>query len=296
MLPVDEPLVDERGYRHEIKWDGFRCLAYLEGNKVCLCSRGGRSLNARFPQIAADLAQKDLQAVLDGEIVAFNAQGRADFGLLKAGSKAKHMRYAVFDILSWQGKNLCQQPWWQRRDLLEGTVSSSGFILLSPLLPFTLEECLSAAKERGWEGIVSKHEQSPYLPGTRSAWWRKRKILRSLDGVVVGIRMRGSQVRSFALGLYLPAGPLCYVGSVGSGLNQADREFLQQAAALLAVEHPALSNPPKDDGSWIWFRPHLVAEVQFLEITPQLRLRHPVFLRFRMDKNPEECLVEGEVH
>lgn len=183
MLPVQEPLGEEEGFIHEIKWDGFRALAYLQGGKVLLESRGGHSLNRRFPQIASFLGQKEWQAVLDGEIVAFRPGGEADFSLLKSGS-ARMICYVAFDLLFLAGENLCPQPWQRRRALLEELVESAGPLLLSPLLPGSLGENLRRAREHGWEGIISKHRQSPISLGnarpggasTRSCalwtrWW-----------------------------------------------------------------------------------------------------------------------------
>jgi bifunctional non-homologous end joining protein LigD len=294
MLPVEEPLTNDSGFVHEVKWDGFRALAYLDGSYVFLQSRGGTDLSRRFPQVAACLAAKAWQGVLDGEIVALSHRGVVDFSLLRSGSSASSVRFVVFDVLSWEREILCPWPWSKRRALLEDLALSEGVILLSPLLPGSLAENLTRAQEQHWEGVVSKHAESPYLPGVRSRWWRKHKIRRSLDGVVVGFRWRSRHVRSLGLGLYLSDGGLCYVGSVGSGLGQREREFLEDAAGLLSLEVPPVVNPPADAGSWVWFKPHLVAEVEYLELTPQMRLRHPAFLRFRFDKVAAECRLEGD--
>ena len=159
MLPVQEPLGEEEGFIHEIKWDGFRALAYLQGGKVLLESRGGHSLNRRFPQIASFLGQKEWQAVLDGEIVAFRPGGEADFSLLKSGS-ARMICYVAFDLLFLAGENLCPQPWQRRRALLEELVESAGPLLLSPLLPGSLGENLRRAREHGWED----HFQTQAVP------------------------------------------------------------------------------------------------------------------------------------
>jgi DNA ligase D-like protein (predicted ligase) len=295
MLPVAEPLTDETDFVHEIKWDGFRALAYLDGEQVVLQSRSGYSLNNRFPQIAAALAQRKWKAVLDGEIVALSGRG-VDFSLLKTAASGGQLCFVVFDLLVWKGEPLLAQPWCRRREELEGVITTGQGLLVSPLLSGNLQENLDWAKENHWEGIVSKHQHSPYLPGVRSRWWRKHRLISSLDAVVVGLRLRGSQVRSAALGLYGDDGALVFIGNAGSGLSARDRAFLREAVHLLAVDRPAVANPPPNDHSWVWFQPHLVAEVEYLELTPQLRLRHPVFLRFRFDKRPEECRLEGELH
>jgi bifunctional non-homologous end joining protein LigD len=296
MLPLDQPLKEERGFIHEIKWDGFRVLAYLDGERVLLESRRGHSLNGRFPHLAEWLGSQGWQGVLDGEVTAFDAQGRPDFSLLRRSPQPRQVCYAVFDVLTWAGELLCSRPWLERRRVLERHVKAEGLVFLSPLLPGSLRDNLELAAEQRWEGIVSKQEQSPYLPGVRSAWWRKHKIRRSLEGVVFGVKCHSGEARSLALGLYLSDGRFWYVGSVGSGLGRREQEFLHHASGMLPAESPAaLNSPANEDGSWIWLKPHLVAEVEYLEITPQLRLRHPVFVRFRFDKKPEECRLAGEL-
>lgn len=294
MLPVTGPPEDEASFVHEIKWDGYRVLVYLDGPEVVLTSRRGHSLNQHFPELTSFFAGLRWQGVLDGEILAVGQGGQMEFSLLKRGEKHRQVFCVLFDVLAWQGEVICPWPWLERRALLEELLSDSGPVILSPLLSGNLVDNFSLARRQGWEGIVSKHKYSPYLPGKRSAWWRKQKVRRSLDGVVVGVRLRGKEVRSLGLGLYDDEGRLVFVGSVGSGFGATELEFLKQATGLLAEEEPKVINPPHQDGSWVWFRPHLVAEVEYLQFTSALRLRHPVFVRFRFDKPKEECRLVGE--
>ena len=296
MLPVDQPLINETGFIHEIKWDGYRALAYLDQGAVSLESRNGRNLNARFPYLVRRLQENKAQMVLDGEVVAFTEEGRVDFSLLQQAQKsADQIRYVVFDVLYYLGENLCSKPWHQRRQYLDTLIEGEGLVFLSPLLPWDVQQCFSFAAEHQLEGIVSKQMDSPYFPGTRSPLWRKQKIKRDLDCIVAGLKVDCKGVRSMAVGLYQSNEKCLYLGNVGSGLGQVELDFLRKSVRLLASDHCPLLNPPKDDGSWIWFRPFLVAEVEYSELTPQKRLRHPVFLRFRLDKKPEDCNMDGEL-
>lgn len=290
MLPVDEELADGSGWVHEIKWDGYRVLAYCADGHVKLASRRGNSLNKRFPAVTQALTIFPDRAVLDGEVVAFDRQGKPSFSLLqKSRDSVLSLRFVVFDLLYLRDRSLCSLPWYERRALLEEECTGLPLVLVSPLLFKDVESSLSFVKEHGLEGIVSKAEDSPYLPGQRSRFWRKRKLIRTMDLVVMGVNAVGSRIRSFGAGVYDTKGRLLFLGNVGSGLNQNDLDFLADAVPLLALEPPQVG-----DSSFIRFRPHLVAEVECLELIEQLRLRHPVFKRFRFDKRTEECRLEDD--
>ncbi len=292
MLPVERPVLpEEKGFVHEIKWDGYRVLSYLDGEEVHLESRNGKLLNVRFPQVVQGLQGKNLQVVLDGEVVALNKEGQVDFSLLSQKGDPQ-ICYIVFDLLYDQGKNLCPDPWFERRARLDTLLKSDELIVLSPLLPGYAENGIAFAKEHHFEGIVSKKEDSPYLEGTRSPFWRKQKIRRSLDCILVGLKIKPQAVRSMALALYQNDESLFYLGNVGSGLGERELDFLRQAVDLLASDHCPCVNPPEGTDSWIWFKPLVVVEIEYFELTPKKRLRHPVFLRFRFDKNPKECTLE----
>lgn len=294
MLPVDQPLDDEAGFVHEIKWDGFRVLAHLTADGVLLSSRNGRNLNSRFPHIVSLLRQLNQNAILDGEIIALNFDGQIDFSLLRQTKLASYqVRYIVFDLLYLNEESLLELPWHKRRARLEEQINSGESIMISPLLPGDLQSNLLFAKEQKLEGIISKQKESPYLPGVRSPLWRKHKIQKTLDCIVIGLRLRAGKVSSMAVGVYQQGTQLRYIGNVGSGLGQTELSFLRESINLLAQDTPPVHDPPAVNGDWVWFRPHLVVEVGYLEFTTLKRLRHPVFLRFRFDKEPSDCRLEG---
>lgn len=295
MLAVDQPVGDhEQGFVHEIKWDGYRLLAHLHDADVRLDSRNGHNLNGRFPQLVHRLGQMGLNAVLDGEVVALNEQGGVDFSLLRSSrDSGAQVCYIVFDLLYFAGQTLCSNPWSERRRQLEALITSNDIVFLSPLLPGSVADCLAFAKEHGLEGIVSKRKDSPYLPGTRSLHWRKQRIKERLDCIVIGLKMAKRRVQSMAVALYEVDGSLVHLGNVGTGFSQKERDFLGQAVDILSATSccPCV-NPPQDAANWLWFQRFIVVEVEYFELTSSKRLRHPVFIRFRFDKDPKECVME----
>ncbi len=297
MLPVTQSThTGEEEFIHEIKWDGYRVLAHLQDATVSLHSRNGRNLNRYFPQVVEELRKSGLQAIFDGEVVALNKEGRVDFSLLKASlNSAAAICYVIFDLLYLHGENYCPRPWVERRNQLECLIQNQGIIFLSPILPGSASDGLSFAVENQLEGIVSKHKQSPYLPGVRSPYWRKQRVTKSLDCVLVGAKVERKTIRSIAVALYTADGSLFYLGNVGSGLTQRDLDFLQEAGGMLesSSDQSPCSNPPWSSVAWIWYKPLVVVEVEYFELTSSKRLRHPVFKHFRFDKDPHDCVMEA---
>ncbi|NLJ79650.1 MAG: hypothetical protein GX335_01325 [Firmicutes bacterium] len=292
MLPVLKEIGDESQFQHEIKWDGFRALAYVE-KEVSLESRNGHELNSRFPQLLPGLKGLGQCLVLDGEIVALGKKGLPEFSLLKGPFDEIPLIYIAFDLLFRRGRSLCHLPWGQRRQMLEELLRPQKQIYMSPLLEGDLKTCFQLAQQAGLEGIVSKQINSPYLAGERSHFWRKKKIRRTLDCVVAGLNYRKNRLRSLSLALYNLEGALFYIGSVGSGLGFEEIEFFEKAGNALARPAPPLRNPPEIRNSIIWLEPRLVVEIKYLEMTPQEKVRHPVFLRLRSDKDASRCIWGG---
>ena len=296
MFPSSEPLFNEAGFVHEIKWDGYRALAYL-GHDVEVRSRNGHLLNSKFPDLISVLhSMSNRKMVLDGEIVSFNEEGIPDFSLLQHGAReAKgELVYVVFDLLYLDGDILCQRPWKQRRTYLNELTQESKALTLSPVFSHSREEVLEAVNNLGLEGVVSKHEHSPYLPGEHSLYWRKLKRVKTADCVLVGYLESGNSVRSLCLAQYSSDRELLYIGKAGSGLGETEKNFVKEASSLLNTSNCPVTNPPSIRDNIIWFQPKIVAEVEYLEFTPQFRLRHAVFRRFRWDKVPSQCVIGGE--
>lgn len=296
MFPSSKPLLNEASFVHEIKWDGYRALVYL-GHDVEIRSRNGHLLNSKFPELIAALRSfSNRTMVLDGEVVAFNEEGIPDFSLLQRGTgKIRgELVYVVFDLLYLDGDILCQRPWKQRRMYLNELTAESKRLTLSPVFSQTQQEVLKAVNDLGLEGVVSKCEHSPYLPGEHSLYWRKLKRTRTADCVVVGYLESGNSVRSLCLAQYRDDGELLYIGKVGSGLGETEIAFIKEASSLLMTSNCPVMNPPSNRYCITWLQPKIVVEVQYLELTPQFRLRHAVFHRFRWDKLPSQCVLGGE--
>lgn len=300
MLAVDESIeqLDPAAWAFEGKWDGYRTLAYITDGRLTLRSRSGIDMTADFPELAAlgeALAGRD--AVLDGEVVAINAAGQADFTLLASRRHRPgeyQLKLFLFDVLALDGTGLESAPWEQRRAVLESVAplfDASSSVEIPPLLDGGAYFALDEARRHGWEGVVAKRRSSPYRPGARSPDWRKQKNWNDVEVVIGGFRY-GREGAAKTLGSVIVGLPeetgLRYVGRVGTGWTQA------QAAEILAELKPlTISRCPFLGGidapvasSATWVLPKLVADVQFLDWTSTGHLRHPSWRGIRRDKLP----------
>ena len=275
---------DDADWIFERKLDGIRCLAF--GTR--LESRNGLSLNARFPTIAEALAPPP-DAVLDGEVVAF-AGSRTSFQHL--GERGREVFYYVFDVLEADGEDLRDLPLLERKRRLRDIVKPAGPIRLTP---YRREKGIALYEEacrRGWEGLIAKRADSPYV-GKRSKDWLKWKCDSEQELVVGGYTApKGSRVELGALLVgHWEDGALRYAGKVGTGFG---RETLRDLAARLAPlrrdSTPFADSPRLRSATWV--EPELVARVGFTEWTRDGRLRHPRFLGLRTDKDPRDVVRE----
>ncbi|MBV9697392.1 MAG: DNA ligase D [Gammaproteobacteria bacterium] len=301
-----QPMLAETGaaphsdpqWRYEPKLDGYRVLAFIADGQVRLNSRRGLDLTPCFPELVTDLAQQPAgQLLLDGEIVALDPKsGRPSFNALQnraqlksAAEIARAQRetpvvLVCFDLLHFAGVNLRAAPYEDRRRYL------SQCLLPAPHLQLvhsgaSAEELYAAALAVGFEGIVGKRLDSPYLPGKRSPCWLKLKDAHTAEFVIGGYT-RGKGARdplgALLLGFY-EGKSLCYAGHVGSGLDEASiAAVLAQAPKLKRAKSPFATAPPLHRPT-TWLEPKLVAEVSFGEFTTTDTLRAPVFLRLRSD-------------
>jgi bifunctional non-homologous end joining protein LigD len=288
------------GWSFEVKFDGYRAVAYVEGSEARLVSRNGKDLTERFGGVAKEAARavKTPDAVLDGEVCRLDPGGRASFSELQRG--AGHLVYYVFDLLEVDGIPLLDLPLHERRarlrDLLDArnaTVRcSEGFDDGAALL--------AAAGEQGLEGVIAKRVDSKYLEGRRTREWLKVKVHRAQEFVIAGYtRGAGRRARTFgslALAVY-DEGELRYVGNVGTGFDDAE---IRKLVALLEPLHrstspfrvtPKLPRVRQSDVQWV--EPRLVAQVRFGEWTHDGHLRHPAYLGLRDDKAPEDVVAEA---
>ena len=310
-LGSEQTIPDPEAWAYEMKWDGVRCIAQVRDGAVTLVSRNGIDTTLVYPELG-DLGHylSADSAVLDGEIVALDARGRPDFGLLQtrmkltrraeieAARQVTPVRLMLFDLLDLEGNDLTRLEYRQRRELLEKAVDEAddGHVQVPPILDATLAEAVEASRQLGLEGIMAKRLTGDYQPGARSSSWVKIKHLRTQEVVVVGWRP-GKGTRASKIGSLLVAVPdgvdLRYVGRVGSGLTERDLAEAGARLKKLGRKTAPLDDVPGIDASDAhWVRPALVGEVQYSEHTGSGRLRHPVWRGWRPDKTPSDVVVE----
>ena len=270
-IPWAAPFSDP-GWWFEVKWDGYRTVAYGGPDRTELRSRRGIDVGYRFPEVAAMRFQADL--VLDGEIVAFDDDGTPSFFLL--GQRPAN--YLVFDLL-YQSGDRCSLPYEERRALLEKLTLPKPAVLSQPVLAEG-DALFEAVGDRGMEGIVAKKAGSLYHPGRRSPDWRKvahkRRGRAVVGGFLAGEGARATSFGSLLLGLWAPEG-LRFVGSVGSGLT--DQTLLEVRSLLepLRRDTSPFVNRVDVPGGKFFVQPRVTVEIEYRQWTPYDRLRAPVF-------------------
>ena len=295
------------GWLFELKLDGYRTLASRDRTSRVL-SRNGNDLSACFPEIVQALKALPFERLLlDGELVALDEHGRPSFQRLQQRAqlrRALDIRHAVvdcpvtfyaFDLLAFDGFDLRGLPLSSRKRLLQRVVPLAGVIRYLDHFEDDGIVLYQQVQKLGLEGIVAKRGDSPYKSG-RSPVWIKVRTRRTEDFVVVGFtEPKGSRsgFGALHLGSY-HNGELRYSGRAGSGFSDKQLfEVRQTLQSLLLKEAPCSGPLPLGDGTR-WVEPQLVCEVEYTERTEEGLLRQPVFLRFRDDKKPEECVATGE--
>jgi bifunctional non-homologous end joining protein LigD len=302
---------DDAGWRYEIKWDGYRTLAYVEDGKATLSSRNNKPFTEKYYPVAQAMAKWDIDLVLDGEIVVIGEDGKADFGALQNWRSEADgaLVYYAFDLLWYDGKNTMALPLTDRRALLQTVLpTSDDHIRLSPIFTADGLEFFEAAGKMGLEGIMAKRSDSLYKPDSRSKDWLKIKAGRRQEVVIGGFTQNEGSPKLFSsllLGVY-ENGSLEYVGKVGTGFNaKIQREMMAQFKPLVTGKNPFSTlpdinkpsrfrpDPPKATATWL--APKLVCEVSFAEVTGDGVFRHPSFEGMRSDKNPREVVRESSM-
>src|SRR5690554_3974889 len=307
MLAMPAEPFDSAAHLFEIKWDGLRCLAFLAEN-THLQSRNLREITFQYPELS-DLHRiiRADRAILDGEIIVFNeGSGTPNFfklqsrmhaktsGSIKAGRRENPVIYVVFDLLFLQEENLLQVPFWKRREYLEGIYAPSPHLILSECFPEQGRSFFAQVKKLGLEGIVAKERNGLYFPGKRSPVWKKSRVTRSAHFIICGYTKnpRGrADLSALVIGLQGRKGEGFWpYGLVGAGLSQGEIDYLLGLLKIRTTEKHPFTHPPEPSiQNAVWVRPELVCEVEYLEVTPDRRLRHPLYRGLRPEISPEEC-------
>ncbi|HEX5227135.1 MAG TPA: non-homologous end-joining DNA ligase [Bryobacteraceae bacterium] len=290
---VKEPF-DRPGWVFEEKYDGYRILAYKEGEKITLLSRNAKDRTAHFDGVAQGIrALPNATLLLDGEVVAFDRNGVSRFQLLQNLADKPH--YAVFDCLYADGRDLRREPLQTRRATLEKILGKPGgkrpTLFVSARLSSDGLEAYEIARRKGFEGVLAKDESAPYVEG-RSMSWLKFKVKQEDEFVIVGYTAPAGARKHFGA-LLLGAherGELKYAGKVGTGFSQAVLANLFRKFQPLVRAKPAVADPPRERDV-TWLAPRLVAQIAYGEWTDDRKLRQPVFLGLRDDKRAAEVSV-----
>jgi bifunctional non-homologous end joining protein LigD len=304
---VNAPVNDE-GWIYEMKWDGYRAIAYLQNDKVNICSRNNKSFDQKFYPIHQALQQWHINAVVDGEIVVVNENGIPDFSALQLWrSEADgQLLYYVFDILWWEGFSVMHLPLEERKRLLKAILSKNNHHLrFSEILKDDGGEAFELAKQLHLEGVMAKRSGSIYTTGTRTKDWLKIKTEKRQELVIGGYTHNEGSSKLFSallLGLF-ENGSFRFVTPVGTGFNKKMQQEIIEKLRPYETETCPFStvpdynkpsrfrpNPPKATVTWV--KPKLVAEISYREQTRGGAIRQPSFKGLREDKKPAEVVRE----
>jgi bifunctional non-homologous end joining protein LigD len=303
---VDKPFEAE-GWSYEIKWDGYRALAYRNNNSTELKSRNNNSFNEQFYPVYEAIKNWDIKAVVDGEIVAANEKGIASFQQLQnwRSEADGELLYYVFDILWLYGYDLTALTLVERRNIVRQLIPPDNLIRFSESFETSAEEFFEAAKKLGIEGMIAKKEDSEYITDSRTKNWLKIKSGKRHEAVIGGYTRNQDSSKLFSallLGVY-ENNKLRFIGQAGTGYSQAmQKEILAQLkpletkdcpfAELPIVNKPTRFRPNPPKASVVWVKPKLVAEVQYQELTSEGVMRHPSFQGLRTDKKAKDVTLE----
>jgi bifunctional non-homologous end joining protein LigD len=312
---IDEPF-DAPDWLFEIKWDGYRAITFIESGKVRLLSRNQNDLTPRYPELK-NLPKfvKARTAILDGEVVALDDQGRASFSLMqqRTGFRPGGRRgatnadvpvlYYAFDLLYLDGYDLRKLPLEERKKKLLSIIVTGDSLRYSDHYPEQGKALFEIAREKGLEGILAKQRDSIYQE-RRSSEWLKIKIRHRMECVIGGYTLpEGSRAHfgSIVLGLYDKQGRLIHVGQAGSGFTEKSLAEIWKVLKKLETKQNPFYGEVEALRKVMWVKPELVAEIEYAEWTDGTtgggapKLRAPVFLGLRDDKNPKECLLEEQL-
>ena len=301
---------DDPKWRFEPKLDGIRTLAYLSTDLTRLITRTGRDVTTQYPEVHMihELVNQ-VNAVMDGEIVAFDEDGKNSFEALqqrmnlanereiKRIAKQIPVSVVAFDLLWLDGRDLTELELEERRELLDAVLEEDERLQRVTYVEGEGKELVKAARSHGLEGVVAKRRGSRYHPGRRSPDWRKIKLTNTQDCVILGWTPgQGGRAGTFGallVGAY-DDGKLRWIGQVGTGFTDKMLGQVMERLEPLVTKEPASDDPDLAAVKWATFvRPELVCEVEYLEITKSTKkMRAPSFKGLRTDKAPEDCILE----
>ncbi|MBV9802179.1 MAG: DNA ligase D, partial [Solirubrobacterales bacterium] len=306
--PSDTLPPDERNWSFEVKWDGVRAIAYMQPGRLRLESRNLNDVTEAYPEVRGLIGALGMhEAVLDGEIVAFDENGRPSFERLqrrmhvRGASAIRRLQsslpvmYAIFDLLYLDGHSLIELPYRERRERLESLKLSGPAWRVPAAHPGEGKLLLDATAKQGLEGIVAKRLECRYEPGRRSGNWLKIKhTMRQelvIGGWAPGEGRRTKRIGALLMGYYEDSA-FVYAGRVGTGFTEKTLDQLQKLLEPLRRDSSPFDKAPKLPREMVFVEPSLVAEIELREWTAERIMRAPSFKGLREDKSPREVRIE----
>ena len=302
-----------RGWSFEPKYDGMRALAFVTATRVLLMTRNGKDKAAQFPEIVAGLLALGRRAkrplVLDGEVVALERRRPGTFQALQGRfhlkardeiqrlAETKPAAIIIFDLLADGRTTLLREPWLERRKRLRQLLRQApAGVRLSEASP-NGSRMIDRARRAGWEGVIAKRTSAPYVPGARSRDWLKLKLQHRAEFVVGGFtepRRTRPYLGAILLGYFDGEGRFRYVGHTGGGFTHDSLRAMRRRLERLEEGVSPFETPPRTNERAHWVKPKLVVEVKFAEWTADGKLRQPIFLGTRDDKDARDVHLEAE--
>jgi bifunctional non-homologous end joining protein LigD len=297
LLQRVEALPEGPEWQYELKLDGYRALAFKTGGVTHLRSRNDHDFSRRYAGVMTGLVNLPDDTLVDGELVALDQDGRPSFSALQHAGGAASLQYYVFDLLMIRGADVTRRPLSERRAMLEAEVLP---LLGEPVryaapIDASLADLVFSVREQGLEGLVAKRTDSRYEPGLRSGAWRKMRVNRGEAFVIGGYTTGASPFDALIFGQY-DGGTLLYVARTRSGFAPATRRAIfRKLQPLQRATCPFANLPEQRAGRWgqgltkakmadcRWVEPVLVAQIEFVEWTPDRHLRHSRFVALRDD-------------
>jgi bifunctional non-homologous end joining protein LigD len=292
LAKLHDEAFDDKNWIFEIKWDGYRAVADLSQEAPQFYSRNGISFLSKFKKVANDFSKQQHKMILDGEIVAYDSQGRPNFQLLQQVMDNPDLAlvYQVFDLLWLNGHSTENLPLLQRKELLKEALIETEGIRYSDHVTENGISFFEEMNKMKLEGMMAKKANSVYIENSRTTDWLKVKFSNTDETIICGFtEPRGSRegFGALILGKYIDD-ELIYCGHTGTGFSHESLLELHERLDKIAVKDSPFEHKPKTNSPVTWVRPELVCEIKYSEITNDGIFRHPVFIGIREDKEPEE--------
>jgi bifunctional non-homologous end joining protein LigD len=295
---TDAPF-DSDEWLYEIKWDGYRALAALNHGTVQLYSRNDKSFNQKFHSIVEALEKMDVNAVVDGEVVAIDEDGKPSFQLLQNYLEEElNLIYYIFDLLWLNGEDLRNLPLIERKEKLLTLLEDidDNRIAYSDHIENFGADFFKEAEKADLEGIIAKRKNGNYYSAKRTKEWLKIKTHKRQEAIICGYTTPKASRKHFGsliLGVYDDDGNLQFIGSSGGGFDQKSLKDIKEKLDKIQLETSPFKQKPKLKSGVTWVKPKFICEVKFTEWTKDGQMRHPVFLGLREDKAPKDVGFEA---